>query len=117
VHLQPVYRVTVFVPPGHLRAVQDGILAIDPLRAGDYQHGMWVSAPGEEQFRPVEGARPASGRVGELSRVPSVRLEFLLPRDPALLERVLREGIHPYHPWESPAVFVDEAFFPHLPQK
>jgi len=110
--LQPVYRVTVFVPPGQLRALQEGILAVDPLRFGDYDHGMWTSAPGEEQFRPLAGAAPAAGRIGELSRLPSVRLEFVLPRDPALLERVLEQGVRAHHPWEAPAIFVDETYLP-----
>lgn len=110
--MRPVYRVTVFVPPTHLRALQDGILAVDSLRMGDYDQGMWASAEGEEQFRPLAGAQPAAGRIGELSRWPSVRLEFVLPRDPALLERVLRDGVRAHHPWRAPAVFVDEALLP-----
>lgn len=110
--LQPVYRVTVFVPPQHLRALQDGICAVDPLQAGDYDRAMWVSAPGEEQFRPLPGAHPAAGVVGALERVPSVRLEFAIPRDAALLERIVAQGIRPHHPWEAPAIFVDEAVLP-----
>lgn len=110
--LHPVYRVTVFVPPSRLRALQDAIVAVDPLRFGDYDQGMWVSACGEEQFRPLPAARPAQGVPGALARLPSVRLEFVLPRDPALLERVLREGVRAHHPWQSPAIFVDETFLP-----
>ena len=49
-----------------------------------------------------------AGKVGEMERVPSVRLEFVIPRDQALLERLLTEGLIPSHPWEEPAVFIDE---------
>ncbi|MEP6769964.1 MAG: hypothetical protein ABJC61_14925 [Acidobacteriota bacterium] len=38
-----------------------------------------------------------------------MRLELMLDRDPVLLDRVFREGIFPAHPWEEPAVFVDES--------
>ncbi len=110
--LKPVYRITVFVPPAHLEALRRGILAVDPLGDGRYDQVMWTSAPAEEQFRPLPGATPAQGRVGELERVPSVRLEFAIARDPELLQRMIEQGIHAHHPWEVPAVFVDEALFP-----
>jgi hypothetical protein len=108
-----MYRITVFVPPAQLLDVQNGIVGVDALRDGHYDQVMWTSAPGQEQFRPLPGAEPGAGRIGELSRLPSVRLEFVLPRDPLLLERVLRDGVRAHHPWESPAIFVDEI---HLPE-
>ncbi len=114
--LQPVYRITVFVPPADLAALQAGICAVDPLQAGRYDRAMWVSAPGEEQFRPLPGAQPALGAIGELVRTPTVRLEFAIARDRQLLERIVEHGIRPYHPWEVPAIFVDEALLP-LPER
>ena len=113
--LLPVYRITVFVPPAHLQALKDGICAADPLRLGHYEHVMWTSALGEEQFRPLPGAVPAQGKVGELECGATVRLEFSIPRDPARLRHVLEQGVYLHHPWEVPAVFVDESLFP-LPE-
>ena len=110
--LVPVYRVTVFVPPAHLAAVQAGICVVDALRQGDYEHGMWISAPGIEQFRPLAGAQPAQGQIGELEHVETVRLELCLPRDPERLQRLIEQGIRPHHPWETPAIFIDESSFP-----
>ena len=110
--LLPVYRITVFVPPGHLAALQAGICALEPLGDGRYDQVMWISAPGIEQFRPLPGAMPAAGVVGELTCLPSVRLEFAIPRDPDRLARLLREGVRAHHPWESPAIFVDEGLQP-----
>jgi len=110
--LLPVYRITVFVPPEHLQALQEGICQVEPLGDGRYDRVMWLSAPGIEQFRPLPGATPAQGHVGELMQLPTVRLEFAIPRDPQRLERVLREGVHAHHPWESPAIFVDESHQP-----
>lgn len=111
-HLHPVWRITVFVPPAQLRAVQDGICAVDPLQSGDYDRAMWLSSPGEEQFRPLPGAQPAVGTIGEVTRLASVRLEFVIPRDPALLARIVEHGIRPHHPWQVPAIFVDESLLP-----
>jgi hypothetical protein len=41
-----------------------------------------------------------------------VRLEFAIPRDAALLARIVEQGIRPHHPWQVPAIFVDEALLP-----
>ena len=109
--LIPVYRVTVFVPPAHLEALQAGICAVDSLRQGDYAQGMWCSAPGVEQFQPLEGAHPAQGRIGELTRVESVRLELCIPRDAQRLQRLVEQGIRPHHPWDVPTILVDETWF------
>jgi len=108
--LQPVYRVTVFVPPGALVTLKQGIVAADPLVAGGYAEGIWESAPGQEQFRVLEGTHSTAGNAGELVVLPSVRLEFCLPRDDARLQKVL-DAIAVHHPWNSPAVFVDSVAF------
>lgn len=110
--LLPVYRITVFVPPEHLAALREAVCAVDPLGAGDYDRVMWIAAPGEEQFRPLAEANPTLGRIGETTTAPSVRLEFAIPREPDRLERVIEQGIWPHHPWETPAIFVDESVFP-----
>ncbi|HYG05555.1 MAG TPA: hypothetical protein VD865_03990 [Stenotrophomonas sp.] len=107
--LRPVYRITVFVPPDHLQALQAGICAVESLGDTRYDQVMWYSAPGVEQFRALPGARPAQGATGALTQLPTVRLEFAIPRDPLRLTRVLREGVRAHHPWESPAIFVDES--------
>lgn len=110
--LLPVYRITVFVPPAQLEQVQRGITEVDPLRMGDYEGGMWISAPGVEQFKPVAGAQPSQGRWDVLEQVQTVRLEFCIPRDSERLQQVIERGIRPHHPWEVPAIFVDESLFP-----
>ncbi|WP_305806375.1 hypothetical protein [Stenotrophomonas sp. YIM B06876] len=109
--LQPVYRIVVFVPPAHLDALKRGILAVDTLAAGGYEHGMWESAPGYEQYRALAATTPVQGRAGERVREPTVRLEFCIPRDPERLQRLLQDGIAAHHPWNTPAVFVDETRF------
>jgi len=106
--LNPVYRITTFVPPEKLEALLDGITRVVPLGWGNYDQVSWVSTGVTERFRPLPGSNPTAGKQGELEQVASVRLEFMIPRDPALLERLLTEGLIPHHPWEEPAVFVDE---------
>lgn len=110
--LQPVYRVSVWVPPGHAQRVLDGIAAVDDLRVGDYDRVAWIAATGVEQFRPLAGARPSQGRIGETERGDSVCVQVCIPRDAGRLRRLVDEGIRPHHPWEVPAIFVDETWLP-----
>ena len=111
-NLRPVYRVTTFVPPEHLEALLAGISSVVPLRHGDYDSVAWWWAAGTEQFRPLPGAHPTQGEIGRVERVATVRLEISIPRDPEMLAMLLEEGLVPHHPWEEPAVFVDESLAP-----
>jgi hypothetical protein len=106
--LKPMYRVITFVPPSYLAGVLESIRRIIPLCYGQYDSVAWWSAEGTEQFRPLAGANPAVGKANLLTQLPSVRLEFALPRDPDLLQRVLNDGLIPSHPWEEPVIFVQE---------
>lgn len=102
------YRITTFLPPESVEAVLDAVEGQTPLVFGPYDRSAWWSAAGTEQFRPMAGADPTVGRAGKTEQVPTVRLEFAIPRDPGLLARVVDEGVLPSHPWQEPAVFVDE---------
>jgi hypothetical protein len=106
---RPVYRITTFVPPEHLDSLLEGVEREVPLVFGPYDRSAWWSAVGVEQFRPLPGSNPTVGRTGHVERVPTVRVEFAIPRDRELLGRVLAHGVIANHPWEEPAVFVDEA--------
>jgi hypothetical protein len=104
-----VYRVTTFVPPEHVDHVLEAVAQVAPLSYGRYDRSAWWSAVGTEQFRPLPGAKPTFGEVGTIERVPTVRVEFAIPRDADLLAQVLDRGLIPNHPWQEPAIFVDEA--------
>ena len=106
--MEKAYRVTVFVPPAQLEELLASITRVLPPNNGKYSEVFWWSAPGTEQFRPLEGSNPASGAIGELSRIDSIELKFLLPGNEELLNQVVEEGIRPAHPWEAPVITVDE---------
>jgi hypothetical protein len=106
----PVYKVTTFVPLERLECLLEGITRIVPLHYGKfYDRVAWWSSVGMEQFRPLQGSNPASGKEGELERGGSIRVEFSIPRDTYLLDQLLANGLLPHHPWEKPVVYVDEA--------
>jgi hypothetical protein len=107
--LKPMYRITTFISSERVDALLEGVARVDPLQYGQYDRAAWWSAVGVEQFRPLPGAKPTLGEVGRTERVPTVRIEFAIPRDPALLTRFLTQGLIPNHPWQEPAIFVDES--------
>jgi kynurenine formamidase len=103
------YRITTFVPPDHLDTLLEAVERHTPLIFGPYDRSAWWAA-GTEQFRPLPDASPTVGEVGNTERVPTVRLEFTIPRDADLLERIVSDAVLSSHPWEEPAVFIDECF-------
>jgi hypothetical protein len=107
--LQKMYRITTFIPPEHLDELLDGVSREVPLQYGHYDQAAWWSAVGVEQFRPMPGAKPTFGEIGRTERVPTVRIEFAIPRDAELLMRFLTRGLIPHHPWQEPAIFIDES--------
>lgn len=104
---QPVYRLAVYVPPEYVERVVAGVCGVDPLR---YDRSAWWVGAGTEQYQPRPGATPSHSEVGKVSKVETTRLEFCIPRDPDLLRRVIDLGVRPHHPWQEPAILVDEAF-------
>lgn len=90
-----LYKLTVFVPLDYADRVRDHLAATGLGIVGRYSHCSFA-VRGQGTYRPLEGARPFQGEVGQLSRAEEVRLEMLAPEFllPAALER-LRES-HPY---------------------
>jgi len=106
--MEKAYRVTVFVPPAQLEELLASITRVLPPHNDRYGEVFWWSAPGTEQFKPLEGSNPTSGSVGELRQIDSIELKFLLPRNKKLLYQVIEEGIRPAHPWEAPVITIDK---------
>lgn len=106
--MKKAYLITVFVPPAQLEEVLDSITRVIPPDSDKYRDVFWWSSPGTEQFRPLEGSNPTSGSIGELSRMDSIELKFLVPRNKELLHNIIEEGICPAHPWEAPVITVDK---------
>ncbi len=106
--MEKSYRITVFVPPANLEEVIASITKVLPQNDSKYGEVYWWSAPGIEQFKPLEGSNPSSGAVGETGRMDSVELKFLIPRNKELLHQVIEEGICSAHLWEAPVITVDK---------
>jgi dinuclear metal center YbgI/SA1388 family protein len=97
--VEPRDKLVVFVPVAEAEQVRAAITAAGAGALGDYD-SCTFTAPGEGRFRPLPGANPAIGAVGDLETVEEVRIE-------AVLERRLRAPVVAAmlaaHPYEEPA--------------
>jgi dinuclear metal center YbgI/SA1388 family protein len=94
-----VDKLVVFAPVDSADNVRSAITAAGAGAIGAYDSATFTS-PGEGRFRPLAGADPAIGQVGELEVVPEVRIESVYPRP---LRRAVVEALRDAHPYEEPA--------------
>ncbi|MFI5731161.1 Nif3-like dinuclear metal center hexameric protein [Kribbella sp. NPDC051587] len=100
----PLDKIVVFVPVADTQGVLEAMAVAGAGELGDYDRAAWSSA-GEGTFRPLEGANPAIGRVGDIEVVAENRLEMILPRHK---RRAVVAAMKAAHPYEEPAYDVYE---------
>jgi dinuclear metal center YbgI/SA1388 family protein len=88
-------KLVTFVPPEALDAVLDAVSDAGAGRIGDYERCAFRVA-GTGTFRPLAGADPYSGTVGEVAEEDELRVEIELPRrrTGAVVRALL--AAHPY---------------------
>ena len=69
----------MFVPVEHANELIDALALAGAGAIGDYDRCAWVTE-GQGTFRPLIGANPTVGRVGEIEDVREARVEMVLPR-------------------------------------
>ncbi len=92
-------KIVTFVPEAAADRVRDALASAGAGRLGDYD-SCTFSATGEGRFRPLDGASPAIGRVGDVEVVSEVRIEAVLPRQ---RRRDVVAALRAAHPYEEPA--------------
>jgi dinuclear metal center YbgI/SA1388 family protein len=100
----PLDKLVTFVPHENAEEVRAAITAAGAGRIGDYDSCTFTSE-GEGRFRPLDGATPAIGRVGEVEVVAESRVEAVFPRG---RRRAVLEALRAAHPYEEPAFDVLE---------
>ena len=106
----PLDKLTVYVPAPDAERLREALAEAGAGRIGDYDHASF-STPGEGRFRPLEGARPAIGSVGEVEVVGEVRVEVVVPR---VRRAAVVRAMLAVHPYEEPAYDVVELTDPGL---
>ncbi|MCG2634040.1 MAG: YqfO family protein [Gammaproteobacteria bacterium] len=94
-----MYKICVYVPTNHLEAVKAALFAAGAGRMGHYEQCCW-QVVGSGQFKPLPGAQPHLGEVGQLERVEEYRLEMVC--EERLLQAAIR-ALRQAHPYEEPA--------------
>lgn len=89
----------VYVPEDDAERVAAAMHDAGAGVVGDYDRAMF-SSPGTGQFRPLAGADPAIGSVGEVETVDEIRLEMVAT--PAL-RAMVRTALLAAHPYEEVA--------------
>jgi len=97
-------KLVVFVPAEKADHVRDAIAEAGAGAIGDYDRCTF-STTGEGRFRPLEGADPAIGSVGNVEVVDEVRIESVLPRS---RRTTVVRAMLAAHPYEEPAYDVLE---------
>ncbi|MGE5719896.1 MAG: Nif3-like dinuclear metal center hexameric protein [Nocardioidaceae bacterium] len=100
----PLDKVVTFVPHENADEVREAITRAGAGRIGDYDSCTFTSE-GEGRFRPLDGAKPAIGRVGEIEVVAESRVEAVLSR---ARRRHVLEALKAVHPYEEPAYDIFE---------
>ncbi len=103
--MTPPLDVLVFYSP--VESTEDVLAAVHAAGAGaigDYRECAFVTR-GSGQFRPLAGANPTIGSVGELERLPEDRVEVVLDRS---LRSAVVVALRAAHPYEEPAFHVIE---------
>jgi len=93
------YKLVVFVPIDSVAKVSDAVFAAGAGWIGNYRNCSF-QAEGTGTFLPLEGARPAVGKRGQLEKVSETRFETIVPADK--LDEVIA-AMKKAHPYETPA--------------
>jgi dinuclear metal center YbgI/SA1388 family protein len=94
-----LYKVVVYVPCEHVKAVQTAMAEAGAGHIGKYS-ACSFRTPGIGSFCPEEGSQPFIGSVGILEEVEEYRLETVIEHNG--LQRVL-QAMHSAHPYEEVA--------------
>ena len=98
-HGDPLDKLTVYVPLADADRVRAALSEAGAGRIGEYEAASF-SSPGEGRFRPMEGASPTIGEVGQLEVVGEERVEVVVDR--RRRAEVVRAMLAA-HPYETPA--------------
>lgn len=94
-----MYKMAFYVPEADAEAVKQAVFAAGAGRLGNYAECCWQTL-GQGQFRPLTGANPTLGDVGELEQVAELKVELLVDDDCLTAALAALKQAHPY---EEPA--------------
>jgi hypothetical protein len=94
-----MYKLAFFVPVDEAENVKEALFKSGAGRIGDYE-ACCFQTRGSGQFRPLDGADPHIGKVGELERVDELKVELVCADE---LIHAAVAALRAAHPYEEPA--------------
>jgi hypothetical protein len=92
-------KLVVFVPESHADTVRQALGQAGAGRIGNYDFCSF-SIKGIGRYKPLEGASPAIGNIGNFESVSEERIEVVCPR--LILVNII-EAVKKVHPYEEVA--------------
>lgn len=92
-------KLCFFVPESHMESVKQAVFDAGAGRIGGYDQCSWQTL-GAGQYRPLAGASPFLGEVGELELVTEYKVEMVC--EERYIARAL-DALKLAHPYETPA--------------
>ncbi len=96
------YKIVVYVPAADAGKIRKLLGELGAGKIGNYDFASF-SVKGTGRFRPLEGAHPTLGKVGQIEEVEEERIETVVAEE--FLPRVLQE-LRFCHPYEEPVIDV-----------
>jgi hypothetical protein len=93
-------KLEIFVPQEHALKIRDELAKIGVGRIGNYDHCM-AMYPVQGSFRPLAGATPFEGKVGEISEGTEYKMEINCRLE--LVNEAIKV-IKSVHPYEEPLI-------------
>ncbi|ADI89781.1 YqfO family protein [Acinetobacter oleivorans] len=92
-------KLIYYVPESHLESTKQAIFSAGAGGIGNYEHCAW-QVKGIGQFKPVKGADPYIGELGELEQIDEWRVETIVIEENA---KAVAKALKASHPYEEPA--------------
>lgn len=95
-------KIVTFVPESHAEIIRQAMGDAGAGVIGNYSHCTY-STKGIGRFKPLEGANPTVGTIGEIEAIAEERIETVCEREK--LEQVVK-AIQDNHPYEEAPIDV-----------
>ena len=95
-------KIEVYLPAENLSQIQSALHQVNAGIVGNYDN-VFATTEVTGHWRPLEGAKPAIGTIGEIETAPEIKIEINCKRE--LISEVLI-AIRANHPYEEPLIRV-----------
>jgi hypothetical protein len=98
-----LYKVETFIPETHVKIVLDALNDIGALTIGGNYDYCVFKTQGIGSWRPLEGADPYNGTIGDICIANEIKIEFTCKHE--VIKEVINT-IKRYHPYEEVVINV-----------